>query len=110
MKEFSTLRCMGRYKSLGLLKPFLSYASQLSGASILHLFRYPPHPQILSASTGSGGSPMAAREQALFFLGTLRAQKSTFRGPESLIAVPSFFTDTAGNASFLETWSHGLLR
>ena len=31
VKEFSALLCMGRLKSLGLLKLFLSYASQLSG-------------------------------------------------------------------------------
>ena len=35
LKKFSTFVCMGRCKSLGLLKLFLSYTSQLSGASIL---------------------------------------------------------------------------
>ena len=34
VKEFSAFLCMGRCKSLGSLKSFLSYASQLSGASI----------------------------------------------------------------------------
>jgi len=35
VKEFSTFLCMGRCKTLVSLKSFLSYASQLSGASIL---------------------------------------------------------------------------
>ena len=35
VKEFSAFLCMGRCKSLGLLKPSLSYASQLSGVSVL---------------------------------------------------------------------------
>ena len=35
VKEFSAFLCMGRCKSLGSLKSFPSYASQLSGASIL---------------------------------------------------------------------------
>jgi len=38
VKEFSTLLCLGRFKCLSLLKSFLSHTSQLSGASILHLF------------------------------------------------------------------------
>ena len=36
VKEFSVL-CMGRCKNLGSLKLFLSYASQLSGASAFHI-------------------------------------------------------------------------
>ena len=36
--EFSTFLCMERYKSLGSVKSFLSYASQLSWASILCFF------------------------------------------------------------------------
>ena len=35
VKEFSALLHVGRYKSLGSLIPFLSYAPQLSGASTL---------------------------------------------------------------------------
>ena len=35
VQEFSTFLCMGRCKSLGSLKSFLSYAPQLSGARIL---------------------------------------------------------------------------
>ena len=36
--EFSTFLCMQRYKSLGSMKSFLSYASQLSWASVLCFF------------------------------------------------------------------------
>ena len=35
VKEFSTFLFMGRCKSLGSLKSFLAYASQLSGTSFL---------------------------------------------------------------------------
>ena len=43
----------------------------------------------------------AAGSQALFsFLGTLRAQKFTFGGPKSLVAVTSLFTDMTGNTQF----------
>ena len=54
---------MGMYKSLGSLKSFLSYAPQLSGATILF-----SHPEIsLSGLTvGNGCSPMAARTQVFF--------------------------------------------
>ena len=38
VKEFSAFLCMGKCKSLGSLKSFLSYASPLLGASILCLF------------------------------------------------------------------------
>ena len=57
VKEFSTFLCMGRCKSLGSLKSFLSYASQLSGARVLCF-------HILSSSMltiGSGCSPMVMR-------------------------------------------------
>ena len=42
-KEFSAFLCMRRCKSLGSLKAFLSYPSQLSGASILcfHILNSP---------------------------------------------------------------------
>ena len=44
VKRFSAFLCMGRCKSLGLLKSFLSYASQLSGMSQLSdiTIWYPP--------------------------------------------------------------------
>ena len=64
VKKFSTLLCTGRCKSLGSLKSFLWYASQLPGASILCF-------HILSSSgltVGSGCSLMADRWQILFFL------------------------------------------
>ena len=77
---------MGRCKSLGLLKLFLSYASQLTGASILIWFFH-----ILSSllTIGSSGSLIGARSLVLFFLKTLQAQQFTFGGPESLIAIES---------------------
>ena len=37
VKAFSVRLCMGRCKHLGSLKPFHSYASQLSGAGVLLL-------------------------------------------------------------------------
>ena len=44
VKEFSAFLCMGRYKTVGSLKSFLS--SQLSGASILCF----AHPELLWGS------------------------------------------------------------
>ena len=89
---------MGRFKSLGSLKSFLSYASQLSGVSILHFY-------ILNSSgltVESGCRLMAAGSQVLFsFLVVLRAQKFTFGGPKSLMTVTTLFTDTARNTPFL---------
>ena len=38
VKEFRAFLCMGRRRSLGSLRSFLSHASQLSGASILCFF------------------------------------------------------------------------
>ena len=38
VEEFSAFLCMGQYKSLVSLKLFLSYAFQLSWASVLHFF------------------------------------------------------------------------
>ena len=54
---------------------------------------------------GSGCSLMAARLQVSFsFLGTLKAQKFTFGGPESLMTVTSLFTDMAGILHFSDTY------
>ena len=52
-KEFSTFLCMGRCKSLGSLKSFLSYASKLSGARILCV----SHPESLRATHRDGLQP-----------------------------------------------------
>ena len=50
---------MGRCKILGLLKPFLSYMSQLSGISIQFLWfltSLPPNPEsLISHACGGGG-------------------------------------------------------
>ena len=43
VKEFSAFLCMGRCRSVGLLKSFLSYALQLSRSSIL-CFSHPELP------------------------------------------------------------------
>ena len=53
VKEFSTFLCMGRCKSLGSLKSFLSYSSKLSGASILCV----SHPESLRAFRRDGLQP-----------------------------------------------------
>ena len=52
VKEFYTFLCMGRCKSLGSLKSFLSYASLLSEATIL-TFSF-PRPSSSSLTLGSG--------------------------------------------------------
>ena len=102
VKEFSAFVCMGRCKSLGSLKPFLSYASQPSGVSILCVSH---SPQIPVLTIGSSCSLMATRQQVLFsFLAALQAQKFTFGGPESFMAGTSLFIDMAGNTPFLNVW------
>ena len=88
---------MGGCNSLGLLKSFLSYASPLSGANSLHFHIL----NSLLLTVQSGCSLMAVRLQVLFsFLSALRAQKSTFGGPELLMAVTSLFTDMVGTHYF----------
>ena len=52
VKKFSAFLCMGRCKSLGCLHSFLSYASQLSVASILCF----SHPEL---TLGNGYNLMA---------------------------------------------------
>ena len=52
-------------------------------------------------SAGSGCGLTADRSQVLFsFLGALRAQKFTFGGQESLMAVACLFTDMVGTLHF----------
>ena len=53
VKEFSTFLCIGRCKSLGSLKSFLSYASKLSGANLLCV----SHPESLRAFLRDGLQP-----------------------------------------------------
>ena len=57
VKEFRAFLCMGRYKSLGILKSFLWYASQLSGMRCVFTSWASP------GWGGSGCSLMAARLQ-----------------------------------------------
>ena len=74
VKKFSHFLCMEKYKSLGLLKSFLSYVSQLSWAGSYFF----PHPELPGAHHREWLQPEAARPQACFsFLSALRAQKLT---------------------------------
>ena len=70
----------GKAKSLGSRKSFLPRASLLWGPESC-LFS---HPSSSVLTAGSDCSLMAVGWQVLFsFLSALRAQKLTFRGPES---------------------------
>ena len=75
---------MGRCKSLGSLKSFLSYASQLSGASILCFL----------ISGGSGCNLMAATSQ-VFFLSAFRAHQLIFSQFSSVQFSRSVASDSA---------------
>ena len=98
VKKFSTFLCMETCKSLGSQKSFLSYASQLSGASILQF----SHPlELLSAHYREWLQLIAVRQQAVFFLVNLQAQKFIFGGLESLMTVALSLTDMSGNIPFL---------
>ena len=99
VKEFSAFLCMGRYKSLGSVKSFLSYESQPSGASVLCF----SHPELLGAHRREWLQPSGSHITQIFlsFLGALRAQKFTLGGLELLITETSLFIDKAGNAPFL---------
>ena len=98
VKEFSDFLCMARCKSLGLLKPFLSYAAHLSRASLL--FSHPELPFL---------GPHH-REWLQFWLLDSRYSPSSriplglnsshLLGLQSLLTVPSLFTDMAGNTLF----------
>ena len=94
---------MGRSKSLGLLKSFLSDASQLSEGSIL-AFLYPWFISLVFSVhcrewlQPHGGSLMAAG-RTQFFLDALWAQKFTFGEPGKLMAVTSLFIDMKGNTT-----------
>ena len=83
---------MGRCRSLGSLKSFVLYGSQLSGLAF-HIFS-----SLLTARCRV--FRMAVWYPELFFLGALRAQKFTFGGPESRMAMTSLFIGVAGNNPF----------
>ena len=87
VKEVSIFLCMGRRKSLGLLKSVLSYASQLSGASILY-----SHPEFLKPH----GREWPQHDLAAILLSECP------EGLELVISVTSLFIDMAGNTSFLK--------
>ena len=97
VKKFSTFLCMETCKSLGPQKSFLSYASELSGASILHF----SHPlELLSAPYREWLQLIAVRQQVVFSA-KLQAQKFIFGGLESLMTVAFSLTDMSGNIPFL---------
>ena len=64
VKEVSIFLCMGRHKSLGSLKSVLSYASRLSGATILYF-------HILSSWSLTIGSGHSMILQVFSFLSAL---------------------------------------
>ena len=81
------------------MKSFLSYESQLSGASVLCF----SHPELLSSHRREWLQPGSSHITQIFFpfLDALRAQKSTFGGLELLMTETSLFIDKAENAPFL---------
>ena len=79
MKEFSALLCMGRYKSPGLLKSFLSYTSQLSKGSILGFLDFSHSLDLLSNCWGWGGGGICWITGFVF----------PFEGPYSHLEAPS---------------------
>ena len=87
VKEVRIFLCMGRRKSLGLLKSVLSYASQLSGASILY-----SHPEFLKPH----GREWPQHDLAAILLSECP------EGLELVISVTSLCIDMAGNTSFLK--------
>ena len=93
VKEFSALLCMGRYKSLGLLKSFLSYASLLSKASILGVFGFSHSLNFLRAPQQSLGMEWGWHllDHRLCF--PFWGSSFTFGGPKSLMTVTSLFID-----------------
>ena len=97
---------------MGLLKPFLSYASQLPGASILFLFCFViSHiPPSSSAITMGGGGGICWVEGIAFPFRSLHS----YLEAQSLVAVTSLFTDMTGDSplhrvvrSFIEMVQRG---
>ena len=99
VKEFSAFPCKGRCKSLGPLKLLLSYASQLSEASIPRF----SHPEFLSAHSREWVQPRGCQINQVFssILTALRAQEFTMGMLESPMTVTSLLTNMAGNTPFL---------
>lgn len=95
---------MGRCKGLGLLKSFLWYVPQLSGASFLcfNILSF----LSLGITVGTGYSPTAATWQTLFsFLSTFRTHLLTFKGYSCWWLVTSLYTDMAGSILSSSSWS-----
>ena len=80
VKEFRVLLCMGRCKSLGSLKSFPSYASQLRGQYPVFFTSLAP----LGLRVGNGCNLMSDRLQVFFsFLSAPRAHWLTLKGCDS---------------------------
>ena len=88
---------MGRCRSMGFLKSFLSCASQLFEASILVFLisHMPPSSSALRLRVGGWWHLLNRRHCFLF-----REPSFTFGSPKTLMAVTCLFTDVAGNVSF----------
>ena len=86
----------------GLLKSSLSYASQLSGASIVVFdFSIPPTPSssaIIGLGGGGGEERWHLLDHRLCF--PFWEPSFTFGGPKSLMAITSQFVDMARGISF----------
>ena len=99
--EFSTFLCMERYKSLGLVKSFLTYASQLSWASILCFFHIlsflGAHPREWLVWQ-SNGYQIAG---ILLLLECPEGSGAHIGRLQSLMTVTSLFADKAGSSPFL---------
>ena len=89
---------MGRCTRLGSLRSFLSYASQLSGPSVLQ-FDF-SHPQFCSLE-GVVAAWRLLVHRCCFAPGALQAQKFTYGRLKSLMTVASLFIPMAGNTPFL---------
>ena len=84
-KEFCNFLWMGRCKSLGSIKSFISYASKLSGASTLFFTSWKTY---LKFTIGGGYSLTPARWQVFFsFPNALRAHIGELKADNCAILV-----------------------
>ena len=107
VKEFSAFLCMVRCKSLGWLKSFLSYASQISGASILYF----SHPDFLWAHRREWLQPDDCQITGISLLvyphgSGIYMWKARIADECDMVELPSWlnlFTVVAGNTPFLNS-------
>lgn len=93
-REFNILLCMGRFKSLGLLKSFLLHASPAIWGQQIHFFFSHPHPELLSNLIMEGGGTGWISGIVILWGAFL-----TFAGLKSLMAV-ILFIDVTGDVPF----------